>query len=82
MQKCFLSNTSPDISVLSKPVNLIGFHGNRNGKSVKNYLKNHLLRSHKGDKVAKLFRILASTKPVLYCGCFCTFVAIATLSFR
>ena len=52
LQKCSLSNNPlPNISFLSKPLNLIGCHGNLKAKFAKKIVKNHILRSHKGDKV-------------------------------
>ena len=38
----------------SKPLNLIGCHGNQKVKSEKKIFKNHLLRSHKGDEIKTL----------------------------
>ena len=61
----FYRNALPNISVLSKPLNLITCHGNRNSKFVKKYSKSHLLRIYKGDKdetLREMFRTLASTK--------------------
>ena len=46
-QKCSLSSPLPNIWILSKPLNLIGCHGNRKDKFTKKILKNHILRSHK-----------------------------------
>ena len=53
-QKCSLSSPLPNISFLSKPLNLIGCHGNQKAKFEKIYLKTHLLRSHKGAKAETL----------------------------
>ena len=49
LQRCSLSSPLPNIWILSKPLNLLGYHANRKDKCAKKYLKNHLLRSHKGD---------------------------------
>ena len=38
-QKCSLSSRLPNILFFSKPVNLIGLHGNRNAKFAKNNIK-------------------------------------------
>ena len=54
LQKCSLSSLLPNIWILSKPLNLIGCHGNRNIKFAKKIFKNHLLRSHKGDEAETL----------------------------
>ena len=39
LQKCSLSSPLPNMWILSKPLNLIGYHGNRNAKFAKNYSK-------------------------------------------
>ena len=39
LQKCSLSNPLPNISFLSKPLNLIGCHGNQKAKFEKKYKK-------------------------------------------
>ena len=52
-QKCFLSSPL-NIRILSKPLNLVGCPGNRKDKFAKKILKNHLLRSHKGDEAETL----------------------------
>ena len=43
-QKCSLSTPLPNVRLLSKPLNLIGYHGNRQDKFAKNYKKK--IRSH------------------------------------
>ena len=50
LQKCFLSSPLPNISFLAKHLTLFGCHSNQNAKFEKQILKDHLLRSHKGDK--------------------------------
>ena len=53
LQKCFLSSPLPNVLFLSKPLHLIGCHGNRKAEFAKNmFFKN--LRSHKGDKAKTL----------------------------
>ena len=54
LQRCPLSSPLPNIRILSKPLNLIGCHGNRKDEFAKKYEKNHLLRSHKGDEAETL----------------------------
>ena len=39
LQKCSLSSRLPNVSILSKPLNLIGYHGNRKAEFAKKYLK-------------------------------------------
>ena len=40
VQKCSLSSPLPSIRIVSKPLNLIGCHDNRNAKVAKKILKN------------------------------------------
>ena len=56
LQKCSLSSPLPNILFLSKPLNLIGCPGNRKAKPhlPPSPQKNHLLRSHKGNKAETL----------------------------
>ena len=54
LQKCSLSSPLPNRYILSKPLNFIGCHGNRHANFAKEYLKNHLLRSHKGYEAETL----------------------------
>ena len=54
LQKCSLRIPLPTIWILSKPLNLIGCHGNRKAKRAKKICKNHLLRSHMGDEAETL----------------------------
>ena len=49
LQKCSLSRPLPNISLLSKPLNLIGCHSKRNAKFAKTILKH--LRSHNRIKL-------------------------------
>ena len=49
LQNCSLSSPLPNISFLPNPLNLIGRHGNQKAKFAKKILKNHLLRSNKGE---------------------------------
>ena len=39
LRKCFLSSPLPNILILSKPLNLIGYYGNRKVKFAKKYSK-------------------------------------------
>ena len=58
LQKYSMSSLLPNISFLSKPLNLIVCHGNRKAK----FAKTNLPRSHKGEKAETLQNItLAST---------------------
>ena len=54
LQKCSSSSPLQDISILSKPLNLIGCHGSRNAEFAKQIFKNNLLRNHKGGEVETL----------------------------
>ena len=66
LQKCFLSSPLPNISGLAKPLNLICCPTER--LNLREILKNHLLRSHKGDKAETLQN--ACTKMMFfYCSC-------------
>ena len=53
-QKCLLSSPLPNVSFLSKPLILIGCHGNRKAKF---WGTNHLFRSHKGDEAETVHNI-------------------------
>ena len=53
-QKCSLDSLLQNIRIFSKPLNLIGCHGNRNAKFVGKKIENHLLRSYKGDEAETL----------------------------
>ena len=44
-QKCPLSRPLPNVRIMSKPLNLIGYNDNRKDKYAKEYLKTHLLRN-------------------------------------
>ena len=71
LQKYSLSSTLPNISFLSKPLNLIGCHSDRKAKFEKKIFKTHLLRSHKGDKAETLqkFHNIPLQKSAFYCCC-------------
>ena len=67
LQKCSSSCSLPNISFLSRPLNLIGCHGNRKAKFPKIKIQTHLLTSHNGNKaetLQKRFVRLACTKMV------------------
>ena len=51
LQKCFLSSPLPNISFLSKPLNLIGCHGNWKAKIAKKYYKIISLEAIRGIKL-------------------------------
>ena len=86
LQKCSLSSPLPTVWILSKPLNLIGCHGNWNAKFAIKILKNLLVRSHRGWSwnFVEVFITLASTLIVFffYCRCSCAFVAMVTDSFQ
>ena len=77
LQKCSLIiSPLPNISFLSKCLTLNGCHGNQKAKFCEKILKNHLLRSPKGD--SEMFITLASTKLAFFCcRCSCVFIAMA-----
>ena len=56
LQKRFWSSPLPTIQILSKSLILIGCHGNRKAKFLKEIFKNLLLRSHKGDEAETLHK--------------------------
>ena len=68
LQKCSLSSPLPNIctGILSKPLNLIGCHGNQKAKFTKIYKKKYFLRTHNGDEAetVEMFITLASTNSV------------------
>ena len=84
LQKCSLSSLLPNIWILSKPLNLIGCHGNRNIKFAKKYSKIISSEAIRGMKlklyrnVTEMFIILASIKICFYYCCLCALVAMAT----
>ena len=85
LQKYSCSSPLPTIWILSKPLNLIGCHGNRNAKFVKKYLKIFCSEAIRGMKL-KLCRnvhnISLYKNYVFYCPCSCAFDAMATYSFH
>ena len=55
LQNCSLSSSLLNLSLLFKPLNLIGCHGNRKAEfENKQKNKNHPLRSHKGNDAETL----------------------------
>ena len=84
LQKCYLSSPLPNISFLSKPLNLIGCHGNLKAKFAKKYSKIISSEAIRGIKLKLCRNIYNSTHPLqkwcFYCHCF-VFVAMATYSF-
>ena len=81
-QKCCLSSPLTNVSVLSKPLNLIGCHGNRKAKFMKQYIKKIISsEAIKGMKLklCRIVHIISLYKNyVFYCRCSCAFVAMAT----
>ena len=80
LQKCFLSSPLPNISFLSKHLNLIGCHGNRKAIFENKYSKIISSEAVWGTKLnfVEMFIALAFTKQnCFYCRCLCAFVAMA-----
>ena len=85
LQKCSVSSPLPNVWILSKPLYLIGCHGNRNAKSAKKYSKIFSSEAIRGLKL-KFCRndhnISLYKNYVFYCRCSYAFVAITTYSFH
>ena len=85
LQKCSLISPLPTIWNLSKPLNLIGCHGNQNAKFAKIYWKVFFSEAIRGMKL-KLCRNVHNISfykmYVFYCRCLCAFVTMATYSFH
>ena len=58
LQKCSLGSLVPNISFLSKPLNLIGCHGNRKAKFEKTYSKIFSSEAIRGIKLFSIQRAL------------------------
>ena len=54
LHKCSLSSPLTNVWILSKPLNLICCHGNGKAKFVRKKIKNHFLRSYKGNEAETL----------------------------
>ena len=81
LQKYSLSSHLPNIWFLSKPLNLIGYHGNQNFKFAKKYSKiisSEAIRGMKLKLHRKVHNISLYKNYVFYYCCSCTLVAMAT----
>ena len=81
LQKCSLRSPLPNISFLSKPLNLIGFHDNQKAKFEKKYSKiisSEAIRGIKLKLFGNVYNISLYKYGVFDCRCSCTFVAMAT----
>ena len=85
LQKCFFSSPLWFMWIVSKLLNLIGHHGNRNGKFSKKYSKifsSEIVREMKLKLCNHVHDISFYIEYVFYCCCRCTFLAMATKSFH
>ena len=85
LQKCSLSSPLRTIWILSKPLNLIGCHGNLKAKFLKKYSKifsSEAIRGMKLKLCINVHDISLYINFVFYCRCPCAFVGMATLSFH
>ena len=83
LQKCSLSSPLPTIWILSKPLNLIGYHGN--AKFEKQYsiiFPWEAIRGMKLKLCRNVHNISLYKQFVFSCRCSCAFVATATYSFH
>ena len=75
LQKCFLSSPLTNISFLSKPLNLIGYHGNRTANLAKNknkkIISSEAIRGIKLKLCRNLHNINRYKNGVFYCRCSC-----------
>ena len=81
LRKCFLSSPLRLIWILSKSLNLIGYHGNIKGKFSKKYSKifsSEAIRGMKLKLCIHVYDISLYINYVFYCRCPCAFIAIAT----
>ena len=86
LQKCSWSSPLQTVLILSKSLNLIGCHGNRNVKCSKKIFKkiffSEVIRGMKLKLCINVCAIIRYINYVFHCCCACGFVAMATLSFH